>query len=854
MCFNGTENFEGKAIINYLESIGMKFGREINAYTIHDETVYTLMKVPVNVDGAVDTSLMVLYEWAGAVAMKEAEIDAERGVIHEEWRTRTSGSARIRNKTMEVILSDSKYAIHNVIGSLDVIDNHPYDTIRAFYNDWYRPDEQAIIAVGDFDVKELEAKIVKMFSKLEMPKNPKERKYYPVPDHKDTKIVIATDKEVTRNNVSIFYKHDPAKDRNNEAFYRSEYVEQLYGAMINGRLQEIAQQDNAPFNMAFSGYSNFVRTKDAYMSIGIAKNNMNLVTLEALLTENERVLRHGFTATELERAKKEMMSQMESLYEGRNKQKSNSIASHYQDHFLTGEPYPGMDWEYAFAKRIMPGITLEEINALAKKWITKENRVISITGPQKEGVKVPTEDEVRAIIAKVEASEVAAYVDNFANRPLVAEEPTPGKITETNTTPTKVEWTLSNGVKVVMIPTDHKDNEVIMRAYSFGGTSTVKAKDDVTAGFAAGIAKESGLGDFDKIELSKQLSGKQASVSPYISELTEGMNGYATPKDFETLMQLTYLQFTKPRFDKSAFNTYMKRQKAFLENQASDPNSAFRDTIGCMLSSHHPRKAPTTLADLEKVSLSKAKYIFEDRFGDPSGFTFLFLGNVDTAAMRPMIEKYLGGLPTVSRPESYVDLGVRMPIGEKVENQYYREMETPKATVLIAFTGEMKKASIEDALYIEAVKEYLNLRMTETLREEEGGTYGASVFTQIKKLPTNEYFLAVYFDADPAKTERMIEIVYEELAKLQKEGPDAKRIENIVENKLKEYSENVKDNNYWIRTIQSDYMYGTDKANFDYAAFWKELSAKDVQKAAKKFFTAKSSILIEQTGAKSEIK
>ncbi len=850
MCFNGTKHFKGKGIINYLESIGMKFGREINAYTIHDETVYNLMKVPLDIDGSLDTSLLVLYDWAGMVSMEADEIDAERGVIHEEWRTRTSGNARLRNKTNEVMLAGSKYAEHNVIGLLDVIDNHPYDTIRAYYSDWYRPDEQAIIAIGDFDAKVVEEKIKKLFSTLKMPKNPKERKYFPVPDHKETKVVVATDKEAQYNMIQIVYKHDPVKDRSTEDYYRDEYVQALYSQMINARFAEITQQENSPFMYAMSMYTNLVRTKDGYMALGIAKNNMINEAVEILLDENHRVLQHGFTATELDRAKKEMMSQLESMYDNRNKQESNSIANHYQDMFLTGEPYPGMDWEFNFAKSIMPGITVKEINALAKKWMTKENRVIAVTGPEKEDVKIPTEKELLDLWKKAEAKKMEAYVDNFANRPLVAAEPTPGTVSSEVKKENKIEWTLSNGVKVVLIPTKHKDNEIMMRSFSMGGTSKVADKDALTAEMATQIAMESGVGEFDKIDLQKQLSGKQAYVAPYISELHEGMNGSCTPKDLETMLQLTYLQFTQPRFDKKAFNTLMKRERAALENKSTDPNSAFRDSLSLALGSNHTRRQPTTLADLDKVSLSKAKYIYGERFGDPAGFTFFFVGNINMEEAKPLIEKYLGGLPQVSRTETFTDLGIRMPQGKKIENKYYREMETVKATCFVAFTGELKKGTIEERLYMTAIEEYLNMRMLETLREDEGGTYGASVFSDVKKIPTKEYFLGVYWDANPDKADRMIEIVYEEMAKLQKEGPEAKKIQNIAENKLKGRQERIKENGYWIRTIQSDYMYGEDKEHFDYDAFWKNIDPKDVQKAAKKYFKAKSSIVIKQTGKK----
>lgn len=850
MCFNGTTNFPKKHIIQYLESIGMKFGPEINAYTIYDKTVYTLDKVPMETPENIDTSLMILFDWATNVSMETDEINAERGVVREELRTRRSAMMRMRDETNKVLFEGSKYSVHNIIGTSDVINNAPTDTLRAFYNDWYRPDLQAIVVVGDFDTDMMEAKVKAIFSKLPVKKNPRKREYFQIPDHKNIKVAIAQDKESPYTIIQLVYKKEiPAKK--DQSYYRDQYIYALYASMINARLGEQSQSVDPPFMQAFAYYGNLVKTKDAYMSLAVASNGKIKEALTAVLSENERVKRTGFLESEFDRAKKQLLSQNEKGYNERNKKKSGDIANTLMSHYLDNEPLPDDDWDYNMTKQIINGATLEEVNALAKKWVTDENLVITIMAPDKEEVIMPSKDEILAMATAIHTVEIPAYVDAAANKPLIENMPTPGTIVkEDKDAKTGVtRWTLSNGVKVVMKPTEFKDDEILMKAYSEGGWSILEQKDDISARITADVVDMSGLGSFDNIALQKALAGKEISISPFISELTEGFNGSSNIADFNTLLKLNYLYFTAPRADKDAFDNYKQRTAASLANRSLDPQNAFIDTLRNVMAQYSSRKRNMTVELLDEANLNRIKFIFSERFGDPSGFTYYFVGNINPETQKDTILKYLGGLPTVNRTETWRDLGIRSP-EKRVEKHFTRKMETDKATVFVGFNGVNKKYNIKEQLMLEVVKEYLNNRYLKTLREDQGGTYGAGLWASMKHYPVPEYQIGVFFDANPDKLDTMLAIVYDEADKLVANGPDEKVIKNIAENKIKEYNENIKQNKWWLSALNAYDFDKEDMANFDYVGFWSSVNAKKVKKSAKTFLDKNTTVEIVQTTEK----
>lgn len=837
MAFNGTKNFDKKAILNYLQSIGMKFGPEINAFTSSDETNYMLQKVPTTDPKVIDTALLILYDWAHNISFEDVEIDAERGVIHEEWRQGRSAMFRMMKEANKVVFRDSKYAVHDVIGDIATIDAFPYDVVKRFYADWYRPNLQAIIAVGDFDAKQMEKQIKDLFSTIPKNENPREREYFPVPDHQETMITVQTDKEAMYPIVEVFYKKDPKENRDME-YYREGYKQQLFNSMLNTRLQELILSEDPPFVYGYAFYTGLVRTKDGFMSIAVGNNNELDKALRALLVENKRVLQFGFTATELERAKNDLKRNIEKQYAEKDKMENDSYVWQYFSNFLEKEPAPGIAFDYAFVNQVLPGITLEEVNAQAKDWITNKNRVIAIMAPESPDIKIPHEQEIRDIIAAVDQEAVTAYVDKVTDQPLMATEPVPAKIDKKgkNETLETTEWTFENGVKVVMKTTDFKDDEIRMSAFSFGGSSLYETKDLISANFSASVIQESGLGEFDKMALEKKLSGKIANVTPVIRENAEGFEGSCSVQDLETMLQLVNLYFTAPRTDDVAYNAFIKRLKAVLDNKALEPESALMDTVTVLMANHNPRVRPLTSELLSEANLKKMRTIFKTRFGDPGSFTFYFIGNIDIEKAKPLMEKHLGGLPKVSREETWVDNGVRPPAG-KVDRVIKRDMKVPKGTVYITYSGTFDYDDFQARMNLSSLCDVLDIRYVETIREEQSGTYGAAVYESMDKYPYESYSVTIYFDCDPQNTGKLKDIVYREIEKLKTEGPTEKDLHGVIENKLKVHQENLRQNNYWLNIIKNKDYYQSDPAEYlKYEDNVNSMTRESMKAAAQQFF------------------
>lgn len=837
MAFNGTKHFEKNDIIKYLQSIGMKFGPEINAFTSHDVTNYMLQKVPTDNQEIVDSALLVLFDWAHNVTYNDEDIDNERGVIHEEWRTRRGAQFRMQTKTQKVLYKGSKYADRDVIGDIDIIDNCKYDALRRFYKDWYRPDLQAIIAVGDFDAGEIENKITELFSQIPKTENPKERKEFEVPDHEETYVAIETDPEARYIIVQLYYKHDLFKEEN-LGDYRKSLVFRLYNQMLNNRLQEKLQEENPPFLYGYSAYTGLTRTKDAYMGFAVAKNDGINRTLETLLIENERVKKHGFNESELERAKKDLLSNMEQSYNERDKEESIDYVWSYFSNFLEKEPIPGIAFDFEFASNVLPGISLDELNTLAPKWVTDENRVVIITAPERDDVILPKKEEVLDIVESINNKEIEPYKDEMSDQPLIAEKPTPGKIVDvTENDKLGIEtWILSNGIQVTLKPTEFKDDEILMRAYSFGGSSLYGVEELPSANFSTSIVNESGIADFNKTQLQKLLAGKNLNVYPYIGGVDEGFNGSSSKKDFETLLKLVYLYFTDPPENEKAFNAFMTRMKGFYVNRQNDPASAFRDTITVTMADYNPRALLLTMEYLESVDFATTTDIFEERFADPGSFRFYFVGNFDPEKIKPLIETYLGGLPAVTNNETWKDNGVRPP-KKTVEKTIVKNMEVPKATVYISFTSEYDYNDYMNRLNLNALCDILSVRYTESVREEQGGTYGVRVSPVQTQYPYEHYQVNIQFDCDPENVDKLSSIIFEEIEKIKKKGPLPKDLKGYQENKIKTRKENLEKNSYWVNKLKYlDYNNDEQKDFFDYEDYINNMTVKSLKKAAKKFF------------------
>ena len=838
MAFNGTKNFPKKGVLDFLERNGVAFGHNVNAFTGTDVTAYNLNDVPLDDPTVIDSSLLVLHDWSNYVAFEAEEIDAERKVVHEEWRTRRNADFRMMKELMPTIYKGSKYAERDVIGSLDVIDNCDYETLRSFYREWYRPDLEALIIVGDFNAKEMEENVIAMFSSVPKAVNPTERTIFEIPNNKEPLVGIVTDPEAQRNMIRVYYKHDIVElaDKNID-YMRELIVRELYNTMINNRLNELVQKENPPYIIGYSMYGEMQRSKDAFMLIALAKDNEIPLALTAVLQENERVRQHGFTQSEFDRTKKEILRGYEKAYKEKDKQKNNKYVWEYFSNFLTNEPVPGIEFEYDFAKETIPQISLEEINNLPSKWITNENIVVSISGVEKEGVLLPTEEEILTIIENTKGVELEAYVDAVSDKPLVAEIPTGSKIigTETNDELGTKTWILENGAEVVLKKTDFKEDEILFEAFSFGGNSLVDIESLPSADMTTTIVSQSGVGDFDNISLQKMMAGKVLRLNPYISNTAQGFSGSTSPQDLETFMQLLYLYMEQPRFDEEASGAYMSRIIAWLQNTSTDPRTIANDSIQFLMTDRNPRRMPMNVDKLNKVDFDKVVEIYNSRFSDGADFRFYFVGNIDEAKLKPLVETYIGGLTTSSKNETWKDNNVRPP-AKTAENEFKVSMEIPKATVFVNYNDNFKYTA-ENLVYLKAIKYILSLRYTETIREEEGGSYGVGVWTSTSKYPYEGYKLNMKFDCDPERAEYLMSIVYAEVEKLQKTGPTEVDVQKTIEYFIKTREEKLKENSFWLSalvTIDENELNTISAANYEDIV--KGMTPKKIQKFCKKIF------------------
>jgi zinc protease len=836
MAFNGTKNFPGKGILNFMELNGVAFGHNVNAFTSYDVTAYMLSKVPTTRQGLIDTSLLILHDWSGFISLEDKEIDAERGVLHEEWRTRRNADFRLRKQTSKALFNGTKYVDHDVIGDINVIDNHKYNTLRDFYHDWYRPDLQALIIIGDIDPKAIETKIKSIFKDIPPRKNPKERYYIEIPDNEDPLISIASDPEASRITVQVIYKHNIVEPKDkNLSYFRKQVLNSLYEIMLNQRLNELTQTDHPPFTFAYNFYSDIVRKKAAYYTVGGANPGQIDLTLSTLLLENKRVKEHGFTAGEFERAKTEFLKETETRYNERNKTESEDYVWTFFSHFLTNEPAPGIEYEYNFTKNILPGIKLEDVNYLAKERITDNNMVITVTGPEIAGQELYKESDVLAIIEKVKNTPVEAYSENVSEEPLMKDRPTGfkciGETLEDSVTVLKYE----NGVTVVIKPTDFKDDEILMSAYSFGGYSLVPDADLPSAIMSSTIVSMSGVGNFSNVDLQKKLSGKNVAVTPFIDENDEGFDGNCAPDELETLLQLTYLYVCSPRKDETAYSAYMQRMSSFLENKSLDPNSKFRDTISVIMANRHPRVQPFNKEFLNKVNLEKLFEIYQDRFKDAKDFVFVFVGNIDPQKSKPLIDSYLGSLPSNKRQELYKDNNIRTPSGI-VKKEVNFKLEVDKSTVYVNFSGPCKYTP-ENNINLAALKYIIDLRYIETIREQEGGTYGVRVSTVINHYPVENYQFKIMFDCAPEKSEYLNTIVFREIDKIKNEGPSETDFKKTVEYLKKTRQEQLRENSFWQTSLIQKYYHGFDPTTLEnYDNLVNAMTKESLKKAATDFF------------------
>jgi zinc protease len=842
MCFNGTEHFKKSALVDFIEASGVKFGAHLNASTSFDQTIY-MLQMPSNRYSLVDSALLVLEDWAHNVRLEGDEIDKERGVVKEEWRLGLGAQDRMMKQYIPVILKGSRYAQRLPIGKMAVIDTSHYEAIRSFYRDWYRPDLMAVIVVGDAQPDTIQHLIEKHFGKLTNPSHEKERVIYGIPNNKEPLVAIAKDKEATNNQAVVFYKH-PKKKVKTLGDFRDYLTRQLYNQMMASRLSEITQKPTAPFIYAGAAYGSFLgRTTDAYTAFALPKDNQIEKALKVLLDEDKRVLDYGFTKTEFERQLKNLKRTYERAYAEKNKTNSKRLIQEYVNHFLTQAPVPGIENEFKMAEKLLPEIQLDEVNQLAKQWITDSNMVVLITAPDKEGVEVPDEAAILNLIKNEKTVQLKPYVEKVLSAPLLTRQPKAGSITKIEKTDHLYQkWTLSNGIEVYVKPTHFKNDEVLYRAYSAGGSSLLPDNKVVMTRVFSNIIDQSGLGQFSGIDLQKKLSGKAVELTPFMSSLQHGFKGNASPKDLETLFQLQYLYFTHPRQDEEIFKKEIDNFRNQIKHLSANPQMVFYDSLYQTVNMHSPRVIVIpTEKQVNNIRRSDLYFTYKKLYEHAAGFKVFIVGNVDTNQLKVLVSKYLASIPAGKGPLNWEDRSTSFPKGvRKVEVLKGSE---PQSQVAMVMKGKYKFGD-DNNLIVNALVQSLNIELREKVREEESGTYGIYVSPSLNKFPKPEYSLMLGFGCAPENVDRLVQSVFTVMDKMKKQGPDALTLKKVKETFIRSHESDVRKNSYWLtKLIDHDFEGLPINPDKTFTSKVDALSTAVIRKAAKKYLTEKHYVL-----------
>ena len=809
LAFNGTKNFPKTEIVKYLESIGVRFGADLNANTSFDETIF-ILPVPTDSAGILDRSFQFLSDVASGITFDSLQVVSERGVVLEEWRGGLGADERIRDQQLPVFLAGSRYAVRLPIGLPTIIESANPAPLRRFWRTWYRPDLMAVVAVGDIEPARLQALITKYFGAIPKALAPRARVASSVPDVDTTRISILKDKELTNTQLSVRWQQPSRVDRT-VADYRRSLVENLQDAMFNQRLDEIAQGPGAPFLNAGAGRGNFVRPMDIYVWSAMPKEGMALQTLQALLTESERVRQHGFLQSELDRARTNLLRGYERAFDERDKTTSDSFVEAYIGNFLSGESYPGIAYETSLVRNLMPLVSLDEINALALRSRTAANRTVALTSPDKQGLVVPSDADIRNVLTSTATATVAAYTETIAAGALVTTPPKAGKVVTELTIAAAglTEWTLSNGVRVFVKPTDYKADEIVMRAWSPGGLSLLNDDDVLRAQQAPDAMGRGGLGNYSLIDLGKKLTGKAVRVSAFIDELNEGVMGSASPRDLEAMMQLIWLRLQAPRADTSAFQAMLQQYTAALANKDADPQSVFSDTVQVTLAQGNLRFRPLNVQRLQELDLARMEQIYRDRLSDATDMTFLLVGTIDLATLKPLVEQWIGALPASGRKETPRDVGPKLLAGS-VQKTVKKGIE-PQSTTLMMVTGEAPWTR-EQAYLASSLGQLLEMRLLDRLREAMGGTYGVSVDASISRAPRQEFQVGIQFGSAPARADALYQAILQEMDLLRRVAPSAKEVERVREQQRRELEVARRQNGYWLSALSTKIEFGDDPA------------------------------------------
>jgi zinc protease len=837
MAFEGTAHYPRASVIGFMQSLGMGFGPHLNAETTFDNTVYQL-QVPTDRPGALNRALDILHDFAHDLTFDPAAVTRERQIVTEEWRQGLGAGQRILNQQLPILLQGSRYADRLPIGKMDAVQSVTADQLRAFYDDWYRPDLMAVIVAGDVDRDAIVKVITDDFGALKNPAPERTRVAAPIPELPGTRFAIASDREATTTSISS-YVLGPGGDGSTVGGYRRELTEQLFGELMTVRFNEIARRPDPPFVAATAQRALFVNGEQSSVVVAVVPDTGITRGLQAMMAEIQRVARDGFSPGELARMKLDTTAVMDRVLAQKNTRQSSAFAAEYIRAFTTGEALPSLEDEMALRRVLLSGITLADVNALAATWSPDRNRTIAVATGEKAGITIPDRAALAAALGAAAAHPLPAYVDTAVSTSALLDAPPPatGHIVQTATRNAGItEWTLSNGVHVVLKPTTFLEDEIVFQAYAFGGTSVASDADLVPAQTAAAVALEGGVGRLSMADLSKVLAGKVARADPIVQSTTEGLRGGSNRKDLESLMQLIYLRFTAPRADATMFKITQTQLRTLLANQASQPEVALSQALTRLATQDHPRARPITAATIDRMDMDRSLSFYKDRFSDASGFTFIFVGSFDPEAMRPFAERYLATLPATRRGETWKDEGIHFPAG--VAETTVQKGVDPKAEVALVFGGRAQM-TMASAIEVQALARVEQGRLFSVLRQQLGGTYGVSAAAVIQKIPTPEYRIEIKFACDPARVAELTTRVFDDIAALQKSGPSRGQVADVVQSLQRDFETNSHKNAWLLGEIAQAYQAGLDPAEvFSLPDLYNAISPESIQSAASTYFDA----------------
>lgn len=800
MAFNGTRRFPRNEMVRYLESIGMRFGADLNAQTTFDDTIY-LLQVPTDSAGVVRTAFAILEDWAHGIRFESAEVERERGVVIEEWRGRRGADARIQDAQLPVVFGGSRYASRLPIGTLESLAAADSARLVRYYRDWYRPDLMAVVAVGDLDPAVVEALIREHFGRLTMPASPRPRMAYPLAPPTAPRAAVVTDAEAQGTSVGII-SILPTRPAGTVGAWRDLLVDQVLARTLNGRLAELAQRADPPFLGAGGGRSSLVSTADAWSLSAVVADGAAARGLQAVLAETERLRRHGVTQGELDRARADILRSYERLNTERDQRPSGEFAGAYVNQFLLGVPAASIGWRYAAAEQLLPGLTLAEINAAARDRIMPGTPIVLVGAPATPEAAPPAEAELLATFDRVRRDTLSAWVEMVDTEPLVPNPPAPGRVARQQVDAASGihDWTLGNGVRVLVKETDFRDDQILVTGFSPGGISRSADPGSLAIQLASAIAVQGGAGRFSATDLQKALAGKAVSIAPSIGLADEGISGQVAPRDLETFFELLWLYFTAPRADTAAYLAFRQQVASVLQNRGTSPAAAFQDTLQVTMAQHHPLASPLTLDRVDELDLNEAMAFYRERFADAGDWTFVFVGRVDPARLRDLAARWLGALPATRRDDTPRDLGLQPPPGV-VERTVRRGVE-PVSQAALVFHGPFTWSRAE-RFALDAVEEVLTLRLRDALRESLGATYGVAVAATTVRQPRAEYRLDIQFSAAPDRVDSLTRVVLAEVDRLRADGATAEEIARITETRLREREVALRENGFWVGVLES---------------------------------------------------